>query len=41
MFGEGSVRSKVMFTGEQPGLPFVGPAGARLRKTMSQAGIDW
>lgn len=47
MFGEGSVRSKVMFIGEQPGdvedrtgHPFVGPAGALLRKTMSQAGID-
>lgn len=36
-----------MFIGEQPGEvedrtghPFVGPAGALLRKTMSQAGID-
>jgi DNA polymerase len=46
VFGEGPVRSKVMFVGEQPGdmedragHPFVGPAGALLRKTMEQAGI--
>lgn len=47
VFGEGSVRSKVMFIGEQPGdmedragHPFVGPAGALLRKAMTQAGIE-
>jgi DNA polymerase len=46
VFGEGPVRSKVMFVGEQPGdmedragHPFVGPAGTLLRKTMEQAGI--
>lgn len=47
VFGEGGVRSKVMFIGEQPGdmedrtgHPFVGPAGTLLRKAMEQAGID-
>lgn len=47
VFGEGSVRSKVMFIGEQPGdmedrtgHPFVGPAGALLRKAMAEAGIE-
>jgi uracil-DNA glycosylase family protein len=47
VFGEGGVRSKVMFIGEQPGdsedragHPFVGPAGALLRKAMTEAGID-
>lgn len=47
VFGEGGVRSKVMFIGEQPGdmedregHPFVGPAGALLRKAMNEAGID-
>jgi len=47
VFGEGGVRSKVMFIGEQPGdvedregHPFVGPAGTLLRKAMTQAGID-
>jgi uracil-DNA glycosylase family protein len=47
VFGEGGVRSKVMFIGEQPGdsedragHPFVGPAGMLLRKAMTQAGID-
>lgn len=46
VFGEGPVRAKVMFVGEQPGdsedragQPFVGPAGRLLRKTMEQAGI--
>ncbi len=46
VFGEGPVRAKVVFVGEQPGdmedrdgQPFVGPAGALLRKTMEQAGI--
>jgi DNA polymerase len=47
VFGEGGVRSKVMFVGEQPGdvedregHPFVGPAGTLLRKAMNDAGID-
>jgi DNA polymerase len=47
VFGEGGVRSQVMFVGEQPGdmedrtgHPFVGPAGALLRKAMAQAGIE-
>jgi uracil-DNA glycosylase len=47
VFGEGGVRSKVMFIGEQPGdvedragHPFVGPAGTLLRNAMTQAGID-
>ena len=47
VFGEGGVRSRVMFVGEQPGdvedragHPFVGPAGTLLRKAMAQAGID-
>jgi len=47
VFGEGGVRSQVMFIGEQPGdmedrtgHPFVGPAGSLLRKAMAQAGID-
>jgi DNA polymerase len=47
VFGEGGVRSKVMFIGEQPGdsedregHPFVGPAGTLLRKAMTEAGID-
>src|SRR5438270_13127897 len=47
VFGEGSVRAKVMFIGEQPGdsedragHPFVGPAGKLLHKAMAEAGID-
>lgn len=47
VFGEGGVRSKVMFIGEQPGdsedragHPFVGPAGTLLRRAMTEAGID-
>ncbi len=47
VFGEGKARAPLMFVGEQPGdsedragRPFVGPAGALLRKTMLQAGID-
>lgn len=47
VFGEGKSRAKLMFVGEQPGNsedlqghPFVGPAGALLRKAMEQAGID-
>lgn len=47
VFGEGKARAKLMFVGEQPGNsedvqghPFVGPAGALLRKAMQQAGIE-
>ncbi len=47
VFGEGPVRAKVMFVGEQPGdvedkegHPFVGPAGKLLRRAMERAGID-
>lgn len=47
LFGEGPVRSKALFVGEQPGdiedragRPFVGPAGTLLRNAMTQAGID-
>jgi len=47
VFGEGSVRAKVMFIGEQPGdsedregHPFVGPAGKLLRKALTEAGLD-
>lgn len=47
VFGEGKARAKLMFVGEQPGNsedlqghPFVGPAGALLRKAMTKAGIE-
>src|SRR5581483_4331452 len=47
VFGEGRARAKLMFVGEQPGNsedlqghPFVGPAGALVRKAMEQAGIE-
>ena len=47
VFGEGQLRSRVMFVGEQPGndedlagKPFVGPAGKLLDKSLEQAGID-
>jgi uracil-DNA glycosylase family protein len=47
VFGEGLVRSQVMFVGEQPGdredregHPFVGPAGRMLDKALEEAGID-
>lgn len=47
VFGEGPLRSKAMFVGEQPGdvedrsgHPFVGPAGTLLRKAMVDVGID-
>ena len=47
VFGEGALRAKVMFVGEQPGdkedlegKPFVGPAGALLDKALMEAGID-
>src|SRR5262245_3755691 len=47
VFGEGRVRSHVMFVGEQPGdkedlagRPFVGPAGRILDRALEAAGID-
>lgn len=47
VFGEGAVRARVMFVGEQPGneedlagKPFVGPAGRLLDKALDEAGID-
>lgn len=47
VFGEGAVRAKVMFVGEQPGdrediegKPFVGPAGRLLDEALATAGID-
>jgi uracil-DNA glycosylase len=47
VFGEGSVKSRIMFVGEQPGndedlsgRPFVGPAGKLLDKALVEAGID-
>jgi DNA polymerase len=46
VFGEGPVDSKLMLVGEQPGdqedlqgRPFVGPAGAVLRRALADAGI--
>ena len=47
VFGEGLVKSEVMFVGEQPGdredregHPFVGPAGRMLDRALEAAGID-
>jgi uracil-DNA glycosylase family protein len=47
VFGEGTMRSEVMFVGEQPGdredregRPFVGPAGRLLDEALEEAGID-
>src|SRR5436190_18199185 len=47
VFGEGDLRSQVMFIGEQPGdeedlkgHPFVGPAGRLFDKALIEAGID-
>jgi DNA polymerase len=47
VFGEGSVRARVVMVGEQPGheedlagRPFVGPAGKLLDRALEQAGID-
>ncbi|MGH9458249.1 MAG: UdgX family uracil-DNA binding protein [Thermoanaerobaculia bacterium] len=47
VFGAGLVRSRLMFIGEQPGndedlagLPFVGPAGRLLDRSLEEAGID-
>jgi DNA polymerase len=47
VFGEGLVKSELMFVGEQPGdredregHPFVGPAGHMLDRALDAAGID-
>lgn len=47
VFGEGPVKARVMFVGEQPGdqedktgHPFVGPAGKLLDEALVEAGID-
>lgn len=46
VFGEGTVRARAMLVGEQPGdvedeqgRPFVGPAGALLRKVLDEVGL--
>ncbi len=46
VFGEGPVRARIMFVGEQPGdredlagHPFVGPSGMLLDKALVEAGI--
>jgi uracil-DNA glycosylase len=47
VFGEGPAKAELMLVGEQPGdkedregEPFVGPAGALLRRALGEAGID-
>ncbi len=47
VFGEGLLKAKVVFVGEQPGndedlagKPFVGPAGKFLDKVLEEVGID-
>ena len=47
VFGEGRLKSEVMFVGEQPGdsedrqgKPFVGPAGRLLDRALEEVGID-
>jgi uracil-DNA glycosylase family protein len=47
VFGEGALRARLMFVGEQPGdqedvtgHPFVGPAGKLLDRALAEAGID-
>jgi DNA polymerase len=47
VFGAGSRRARLVLIGEQPGdrediegAPFVGPAGAMLRRALADAGID-
>lgn len=47
VFGEGPVPARALFVGEQPGdiedergRPFVGPAGALLRRILEEVGLD-
>lgn len=47
VFGEGPIKAKIIFVGEQPGNeedlaghPFVGPAGKVLDRALEEAGID-
>ena len=47
VFGDGPVRARLMFVGEQPGdqedlagQPFVGPAGQLFDRALNEAGID-
>ena len=47
MFGEGTTRARAILVGEQPGdaedeqgRPFVGPAGALLRRVLEEVGLD-
>ena len=47
VFGQGSIKPKVVFVGEAPGanediqgVPFVGRSGALLRKLIKEAGIE-
>ena len=47
MFGEGPLKAKIIFVGEQPGNeedlaghPFVGPAGKVLDQALDEAGIN-
>jgi uracil-DNA glycosylase family protein len=47
VFGEGALKARLMFVGEQPGdqedlqgHPFVGPAGRILDRALSEAGIS-
>src|SRR5437868_6993772 len=47
VFGEGNLKPKVVFVGEQPGNsedlkghPFVGPAGKLFDRALAEAGID-
>lgn len=47
VFGEGDLKPRVVFVGEQPGdeedikgHPFVGPAGRLFDKALAEAGID-
>ena len=47
VFGEGRLKARVMFVGEQPGdsedrqgRPFVGPAGRLLDRALDETGID-
>jgi DNA polymerase len=39
VFGDGPVTARIVFVGEQPGDPFVGPAGKMLDRALDDAGI--